>query len=201
MKWEPWVKAVIAPLLLRPATFEEDTQHGTDLRFLKNGDVRIAQRVRKPGYTENYGNEVTLTAKHENGMPCEWDKAVVEAKANLFFYGHASGSDPKSGHLTHWYFIDLDKARPVLLSKFWPLQGPNKDAIGRRCWFYAFKPEIHFPEAIIAKWTPGTLPPSMPIDYRPRFAPTFKEPERGPLANPVTATSLFAAMRASTSGA
>jgi hypothetical protein len=85
MRWEPWVKAIIAQHLLIPATFEEDTQQGTDLRIIKHGDIRIAQRVRKAGYTRNYGDEITFTFGHENGMPCEWNKAVIEKKRTCSF--------------------------------------------------------------------------------------------------------------------
>ena len=163
MRWEPWVKAIISQHLLIPATFEEDTQQGTDLRILKHGDIRIAQRVRKAGYTRNYGDEITFTFGHENGMPCEWTKAVIEKKANLFFYGHASNDDPRTGEITHWFFIDLDKCRGYLLSRDWTPAGVNKDAVGRRCSFVAFKPDKCFPEAIIARWSPWTVTPTNPF--------------------------------------
>lgn len=140
--WINKIRTIVGAHLLRPSTVEEDTQEATDLIMLRAEAMRVACRLRKPGYVPAFAWDVTFTARRENGFPCEWDKLVIGKKANWFFYGHASTVTPE-GRIHPWFLIDVDMARPYLLSRKWIERGPNKDELGRRCWFYAFDLRNH----------------------------------------------------------
>lgn len=133
------MRKYIGPQLLRPGTLEEDQKEATDLIVLKADGIRIACRVRTPGYLK-WKDEITITAKRESQARCEWDKMIVEGLGDMFFYGHATCdvvSEPKAD-IHPRYLIDLRIARPWILANPGELRGPNKDAVGRRCWFRAF---------------------------------------------------------------
>jgi hypothetical protein len=149
--WLPKLREIIGPLILRPSTLAEDTTEATDLIVLKAEGIRIACRLRKPGYADAFGKQVTITCRRETGSKCEWDKMILGDWGDWFFYGHATALTPDDGHIRPWTLIDLQKMRSAVRGKRWIETGPNRDAAGHRCWFFAFEPQYCFPEAIIAK--------------------------------------------------
>lgn len=135
--WIPKIREIIGPLVLREGTLHEDQHEATDLIVLRAEGLRIACRLRRPGYAEKYAYDVTITAKRESGAACEWDKLILGGFGDWFFYGHATQEIAKGGNIIPRHLIDLNVARPWILENHGPLLGPNKDGAGKRCWFYA----------------------------------------------------------------
>ncbi|MEM6277597.1 MAG: hypothetical protein AAF714_11685 [Pseudomonadota bacterium] len=52
----PEIRRLVGPHLLKPAPEDLDTKQATDLMLLDARDMRLAARVRRPGYTERYAN-------------------------------------------------------------------------------------------------------------------------------------------------
>lgn len=106
----PQVRHLIGPLLLEPAPLELDCKQATDLIVLKARDMRIAVRVRRPGYYCNFKYEFTLRAKHDNGAETELSK-IVNGWGDWLFYGHADKDD----FITLWWLVDLYAFRAALI--------------------------------------------------------------------------------------
>ena len=53
-QWIPKLRAAVGYYAFRPATYEEDTKEATDLIMLEASGLRVACRVRTPGYVEKY---------------------------------------------------------------------------------------------------------------------------------------------------
>lgn len=149
-QWVRPICKIVGPYLLRQSTPWEDQKESTDLIVLRADGLRIAARVRQPGY-DQYADEITITCRRESGAQCEWHKMVMQDWGDWFFYGHATDLNADFGIIQPWFLIDLSKARPFLRSQRWREWGPNKDSLGKRCWFYPFKPHQDFPGAIIAR--------------------------------------------------
>lgn len=143
----PKIRQIIGPHILRPSTLKEDATEATDLIMLRAETLRIACRVRRPGYAIKYGLEITITCRRETGHECEYDKMILGGMADWFFYAHAPDLMPR-------YLIDLEKARPIIVELVnvgtIKEQGPNKDVPGRRCWFFPV-PIALLKRAIIAR--------------------------------------------------
>jgi len=153
-RWNPIIKRIVGPYLLRDSTLVEDTTEATDLIVLRAEGVRVACRVRNHngGYASRYPWDITMTCQRETGSKCEWDKMILGDLGDWFFYGHGNSS---CDDIEHWFLVDLGIARPYLRSGNWIKKGPNKDVPGKRCWFYAFNAQ-RFPisSAIIAQRVP-----------------------------------------------
>lgn len=134
--WIPKIKRYVGPMLLREGTLYEDRREATDLIVLRASGFRIACRVRRPGFAK-FKQEVTITAKRESGAACEWDKLIEAGFGDWFFYGHATNVAAQRGDILPRHLIDLSVARDWIKENHGPLLGPNKDAVGKRCWFYA----------------------------------------------------------------
>ncbi len=107
----PQIKSIVGPLLLEPAPFEMDAKEATDLMVFRARDMRIAARIRRHGFFENYGNEFTIRARRDSGAETELSK-IVNGWGDWFFYGH---SCEFSADVLHWMLIDLDHFRAGLI--------------------------------------------------------------------------------------
>lgn len=107
----PQIKELVGPLLLSPASFDEDIKHATDLMILDARDKRIAARVRRPGYYEKYPNDFTIRSARKNGQPTELQK-MIDGFGDWFFYGH-EGED---GRIKNWMLLDLHVWRAQLIA-------------------------------------------------------------------------------------
>lgn len=147
----PRIRAIVGAYLLQPATLEQDQREATDLIVLEAlKGPRIACRVRTPKYATGwyrdaqtgvkryFKNEVTITCERETGALCEWDKMILGGMADWFFYGIAVASKhPRQvGSIKPLTIIDLRVSRDWIRENHGPKTGPNKDSVGRRCWFY-----------------------------------------------------------------
>lgn len=140
-RWVPRVRYIVGARLLQPATLEQDQSEATDLFVLQSrGGLRIACRLRQPGYDKRYPDDITITCRRETGAECEWHKMIVGGFGDWFFYGHVvDGKQPAQvNSIRPWYIVDLGVARDWLRDNHGKERGPNKDRPGYRCWFYAF---------------------------------------------------------------
>lgn len=106
----PQIMQIVGPLLLVPATVEEDCKQATDLIVLRGRDMRVAARVRRPGYGDKYPFEITLRARRDSGNETELSK-IVNGWGDWFFYGHAD----RSHWIDRWWLVDLNAFRAGLI--------------------------------------------------------------------------------------
>jgi hypothetical protein len=88
-----------------------DTKEAADLIVLKARDMRVAARVRRPGYADRYRYQFTVRSRLTNGAKTEMRK-LIEGFADWMFYGHA---DADEQGLEDWMLIDLNVWRRHLL--------------------------------------------------------------------------------------
>lgn len=131
----PKIKEILAPRVIRVSNDKEDRTEATDLLTLRADGLRIACRVRRPGYSDHpqFRQEVTITFRRETGSACEYDKMIKGGWGDWFFYAHAPDLVPR-------VLIDLARARPLIIDLvkrgvIKESAKPNKDRLGRRCWF------------------------------------------------------------------
>ena len=87
----PEIKAIVGAHLLSIAPDDQDMRHATDLMMLDAKDVRIAARVRRPGYASRYPYDFTIRSQVPSGAETELAK-IVNGKGDWMFYGHADAS-------------------------------------------------------------------------------------------------------------
>lgn len=107
----PTIKRIVGPHLLEPADFARDASEATDLIVLTARDMRIAARIRRPGYAERYGHEFTIRARRDTGAETELSK-VVDGWGDWLFYGHASVTETS---LQRWMIVNLHAFRAALI--------------------------------------------------------------------------------------
>lgn len=107
----PEIRRIVGPLLLNPAPLDLDISEATDLIVLRARDMRIAARVRKFGYFQDYGDQFTIRARRDSGAATELAK-IVEGWGDWLFYGHADAGGTK---IDHWMIVDLDAFRAALI--------------------------------------------------------------------------------------
>lgn len=146
----PTVAKLVGPHLIRPADIEMDRKQATDYLNLKAADMRIAARVRRPGYN-SFHNEFTIRS-FCRGCKTEWDKVIDQEMADWMFYGHSTG---KGIEINPWFLIDLHilrglhKAHGDAIIKTENM--PNGD--GTR--FHVFEPGLllhQFGESTVIAW-------------------------------------------------
>lgn len=121
----PAIRRIVGAHLLRAAPDWLDMRHATDLMMLDGRDIRVAARVRRPGYAARYPFEFTLRSQLASGAMTELEK-VVNGEGDWLFYGHA-GDDGMSFDL--WWLIDLRAFRAALIRHAmngYPLRCGNK---------------------------------------------------------------------------
>lgn len=106
----PHIRKIVGPLLLEPAPFELDAKQATDLLVFKARDMRIAARVRRPGYADKYPYEFTIRAHRDNGVETELSK-IINGFGDWLFYGHAN----EANEICRWMVIDLNVFRSNLI--------------------------------------------------------------------------------------
>lgn len=106
----PQIKQIVGPFLLEPASFELDAKQATDLMVFSARDMRVAARVRRPGYADRYPYEFTIRCKRDSGAETELSK-IVNGWGDWLFYGHADTSN----WISRWWLIDLDSFRAALI--------------------------------------------------------------------------------------
>ncbi|KPJ64899.1 hypothetical protein AMK68_00255 [candidate division KD3-62 bacterium DG_56] len=104
------IKAIVGPYVLEPSPFEIDTKNAADLMVLQNKSVKVACRLRRPGYERFYG-EFTIRSNRASGVKTELAK-IVDGWGDWLFYGHIRDEN----ELIHpWYLLDLHVFRAALI--------------------------------------------------------------------------------------
>lgn len=107
----PEIRRIVGAQLLQIAPDYLDQNHATDLMMLDGRDLRVAARVRRPGYASRYPYDFTLRSRVASGAMTELAK-VVNGEGDWMFYGHAS-EDGRGIDL--WWLIDLRAFRAALI--------------------------------------------------------------------------------------
>ncbi|MGR3702281.1 MAG: hypothetical protein ACU0A4_09355 [Paracoccaceae bacterium] len=107
----PEIKRIVGAQLLKVASPDVDRREATDLLLLNAADLRIAARVRRPGYAERYPHQFTIRSRLPSGATTELSK-IVDGYGDWMFYGHASGI---GSSLRSWRLIDLKAFRAGLI--------------------------------------------------------------------------------------
>src|SRR3990172_2510862 len=135
----PTVKAILGQCLIGEASREDDQERNTDLIVLKMDAVRIACRLRRPGYLDNYGPQFTIRFTRPSGVKSEFAK-IIEGWGDYFFYGFANEHPPV---IDRWFVGDLKAFRLHVMMSMNKNGGripaddiPNEDGSSR---FLAFK--------------------------------------------------------------
>jgi len=125
----PDIRRIVGQHLLSVAPDEMDWHQATDLVMLNATDMRIAARVRRPGFADRFPHQFTIRAESRFGGETELSK-IVNGKGDWMFYGHA-GQD---GGLESWYLLNLNAFRAALIrnrQNGFPIQcGDKKNADG-----------------------------------------------------------------------
>lgn len=108
----PEIKRIVGAELLKVASNTLDQTQATDLVMLDAQDMRIAARVRRPGYAERYPHQFTIRSSLPSGAPTELNK-IVNGYGDWMFYGHAD----RFGRLDCWWLIDLRSFRAALIRR------------------------------------------------------------------------------------
>lgn len=111
----PAIKSAVGPYLLQPSPFELDAKEATDLVVLMARNLRIACRVRRPGYLPQFDNQFTLRCHLDSGAQTEEEK-IIHGWGDWLFYGHAH-PDLKVKNFCRWFLIDLAAWRAHLIMK------------------------------------------------------------------------------------
>lgn len=106
-RFMPAVRQILGPLVLLPAAEHQDQLEASDLVILSVADLRIAVRVRRPGYADRYPHEFTIRYRRASGAKTEAEK-IYDGFGDWLFYGHA-GDD--FGSIASWMVVDLHSWR------------------------------------------------------------------------------------------
>jgi hypothetical protein len=124
---------IVGPLLVSPAPFDLDTREATDMLVLCARDMRIACRIRRPGFASLYPWQFTIRSWRDNGATTELSK-IVNGWGDWMFYGHSA---PNQRDLGVWYLIDLSAFRSHAI-RHKELLCPIKKSNGDGTHFLAF---------------------------------------------------------------
>jgi len=106
----PEIKRIVGPRLLEPSALWQDAKEATDLIVLTARDMRIAARVRRPGYSQ-YAHEFTIRERRDSGVETELSK-IINGWGDWLFYGHASNNNRT---FEKWMIVDLHAFRAGLI--------------------------------------------------------------------------------------
>lgn len=106
-------KRIIGPLLLEPSPFELDAKEATDMLVLTARDMRIACRIRRARYANQYPWEFTFRSRRDTGAETELSK-VIKGFGDWFFYGFAAHDELPS--LARWALINLHHWRAHMIN-------------------------------------------------------------------------------------
>lgn len=107
----PQIKQIVGPRLLNVTPNDIDVSQAADLMVFTARDMRIAARVRRPGFSQRYLYEFTIRAERDSGAKTELAK-IVDGWGDWFFYGHM---DDDEKFVEYWWLIDLHAFRAALI--------------------------------------------------------------------------------------
>lgn len=144
----PQIKSIVGAHLLQAAPDALDMRQATDLLMLDGKDMRIAARVRRPGYAERFPHQFTIRSSLPSGGETELAK-IVNGHGDWMFYGHAN----EWGGLDRWWLLDLRAFRAALIKRsHYPLKtGEQANSDGTRFRWFDIRSFPPSPGIIIAK--------------------------------------------------
>ncbi|WP_417272741.1 hypothetical protein [Celeribacter halophilus] len=107
----PEIRNIVGGQLLQVAPDDLDQHNATDLLMLDARDVRVAARVRRPGYAARYPHQFTVRSRVPSGAETELSK-IVNGHGDWMFYGHANLAQTA---IESWKLIDLNAFRAGLI--------------------------------------------------------------------------------------
>ena len=107
----PEIKQLIGGHLLETSPDPFDHMEAPDLMMLDARDMRVAARVRRPGYARRYPHQFTIRSAVASGAQTELSK-IVNGNGDWMFYGH---SNTDQTGLEAWWLIDLRAFRAALI--------------------------------------------------------------------------------------
>lgn len=107
----PDIKRIVGAYLLETAPDPFDHLQATDLMMLDAHDMRVAARVRRPGFAHRYPNQFTIRSRVASGAQTELSK-IVNGKGDWMFYGHSNAAQTA---VENWWLIDLRAFRAALI--------------------------------------------------------------------------------------
>lgn len=103
----PSIKMILGLYLIGEANEKEDRDHNTDLIVLKINAVRVACRIRRVKYLDEYGDQFTIrTSRPQSNMETELSK-IIAGWGDYFFYGFEDRSDGIPD-VQNWHLADLN---------------------------------------------------------------------------------------------
>jgi hypothetical protein len=121
------VKEILGRALFVAAPFEEDQLRNTDLVLLRGRDVRIAGRIRRPSYFQQFRSEFTIRRDRPSGNVTELEK-IINGFGDYFLYGFASESH---GRLMAYGLGDLSVFRDWYFRQFLDTAGNEPGEVKR----------------------------------------------------------------------
>lgn len=106
-KFIPHLKHIIADLLIKPASEDDDMHKNTDLIVFRVETLRVACRVRRYSYLAEYGRQFTIRTERTNGRETELAK-LIKGYGDYFIYAFADNTETD---LSAWHIIDLREFR------------------------------------------------------------------------------------------
>jgi hypothetical protein len=116
--FEPQIRAIIGPLMVRGASFRLDTKEATDfiVYTIKSGPRKdqpvgkVAARLRRPGVFYGHsprsqvywGYQFTIRTLRDSGVETELSK-IMNGFGDWYFYGHV-----EQRLVRHWMVLDLE---------------------------------------------------------------------------------------------
>lgn len=107
----PEIKRIVGPHLMAVTPDEIDCNQAADLMVFTARDMKVAARVRRPGFANRYPYEFTVRARRDSGAETELSK-IVNGWGDWMFYGHSN--DAENGFAV-WWLIDLHALRAALI--------------------------------------------------------------------------------------
>jgi len=111
----PSLRTILAPHVVRieDATVEQDTRQATDLVVVSAGDIRVACRVRRPGYADHplYRWQFTVRSRVPSGTETELTK-IFRGWGDRMIYAHQR--EHGSPQIARWTLVDLRAFRGLL---------------------------------------------------------------------------------------
>lgn len=150
----PEIKRIVGPLLMTVTPDEIDCTQAADLMVFTARDLKVAARVRRPGYARMYGHEFTVRLQRKSGVETEFSK-IVNGWGDWMFYAH---SDDEERGLALWWVLDLNAFRAALIRHSMLTRGPkvqwtDKDNRDGSTTFRSFDIRS-FPESLVVSCSP-----------------------------------------------
>jgi hypothetical protein len=159
-RYIPRIKSIVGPRLLSVTPDEIDCKQAADLMIFAARDMRIAARVRRPGFAAKYAYQFTIRSLRDSGAETELSK-IMAGWGDWFFYGHAAG------HLDEiplWWLIDLGEFRSAMIDPTGLVHGVTPNGDGTHfAWFDVRSPAVRF-----RKGKAGALTRQPALDFRIR---------------------------------